>query len=150
MKLLAKFLKPIKSHALIVFCFVSIFSVLLGEVSWAEPCDPRPILKPVEGIVFLSDVVTYKVLARVDTGATISSLDADLAHQWGLDREIVREALVRNAHGVSKRPVVKLRYLLQGKVYEAEFTLVSRADMPHAVLLGRQSLRGFLVDPGLE
>ena len=144
-------MKPASTHLsntlFSIFLSLLMSSPTLFHPALANECDARPILKSVESVVFLSEVRTHKVLALVDTGAELSSLDTELAHSLGLDQNILREVLVRNAHGVSKRPVVKLRFLLQGKVHEAEFTLVSRSAMSHAVLLGRQSLHGFLVDP---
>lgn len=113
----------------------------------AEPCDPRPVLNAVEQVFLAAGTEKHALLARVDTGASLSSLDLELAQSLGLDRPVLREILVRNAHGLSRRPVVKLRYVLRGQAFESEFTLVSRSEMPHPMLLGRSSLAGFLVDP---
>lgn len=123
---------------------------LMGVAQADTPCDSRPILRSVEAVVLLAKPVPQQVQARVDTGATISSLDAALAHRLGLDRHPVREIWIRNAHGLSKRPVVRLRFMLAGQVREGDFSLISRSDLPYPVLLGRRSLKGFLVDPAAE
>lgn len=114
------------------------------------PCAPaKPVLKAIESVVLMGEPHT-RVQARVDTGATLSSLDSGLAQRLGLDKYPVREILVRNAHGVSRRKVVKLKFVLKGQMREGEFTLIPRDSLSFPVLLGRLSLKGFWVDPGEE
>lgn len=110
-------------------------------------CDQRIILQAVESITLLADQPLH-VKARVDTGATYASLDSDLARRLKLDRFPLREVKIRNSHGVSLRPVVRLKFKLKGQIRSAEFTLIPRQDLAYPVLLGRSSLQGFLVDPG--
>lgn len=114
----------------------------------ADPCT-QMILKPVEQVVLLGQF-QVRVKARVDTGADLSSLDSELARQIGLDKPVVREILVRNSHGTSRRKVVKIKYILRGQTRTTEFSLIPRDGLPHPVLLGRLSLKGFLVDPAAE
>jgi len=118
----------------------------LSSTSAAE-CPEKIILKTVEPVVFLDGKPQLQIPARIDTGATLSSLDTALARQLGLDQQPIREITVYNAHGSSRRKVVRLKFLLRGQVREAEFTLIARKELPHQILLGRQSLKGFLVDP---
>jgi hypothetical protein len=111
----------------------------------AQVCE-KPILNPVESVRLLG-TVELSVKARVDTGADYSSLDSDLAQQVGLDQKVVGEVNVRNSHGISRRKVVRIRFVLKGLVRTADFTLIPRRGLGHQVLLGRQSIKGFLVDP---
>ncbi len=110
-------------------------------------CDERLILQAVEPVIIFGETQA-EVKARVDTGATYSSLDSELARRLKLDRLPLREVKIKNAHGVSVRQIVRLKFKLKGQLRSAEFTLIPRQDLPYPVLLGRTSLQGFLVDPG--
>lgn len=124
-------------------------ALLLALPSAAQaPCE-QIVLNPVEQLVLLGPL-QMRVRARVDTGADLSSLDSQLAAQLGLDQPVVREVIIRNAHGTTRRKVVKLKYMLRGQVRTGEFSLYSRDGLPHPVLLGRSSLKGFLVNPDGE
>ncbi|PIQ24262.1 hypothetical protein COW36_10615 [bacterium (Candidatus Blackallbacteria) CG17_big_fil_post_rev_8_21_14_2_50_48_46] len=129
-----------------------LLSILLGS-SQAQavpnspsPCQEKIIIQAVEPVVLLGKP-QVKILARIDTGATLSSIDADLAQRLGFKTPI-RQTTVRNAHGISHRQVVKIPFLIKGLKREAEFTLAERSQLDYEVLLGRTSLKGFLVDPG--
>lgn len=125
--------------------------VLLGALSLSAQADPceQIVLKPVEQVVLLGQF-QLRVKARIDTGADLSSLDSELARQVGLDQPVVREILVRNAHGTTRRKVVRVKYILRGQTRTGEFSLIPRDGLPHPVLMGRLSLKGFLVDPSAE
>ena len=87
------------------------------------------------------------VMARIDTGAAISSIDKALAKKLGLG-PIVRYTTIRQVHGKSRRPVVKASIKLAGKKIRATFTLADRKHMTYDVIIGRRLLRNkFLVDP---
>jgi hypothetical protein len=109
-------------------------------------CQGKIIVQAVESIVVLGKP-QMRLLARMDTGATLSSIDEQLALKLGFNLPI-RQTPVRNAHGTTIRPVVKISYILKGQKRTAEFTLAERSHLDYSVLLGRSGLAGFLVDPG--
>lgn len=110
------------------------------------PCQSKPIIHAVEPVVILSKP-PLRLMARVDTGATLSSIDQQLALKLGFNQTL-RKISVRNAHGTTIRQVVQIPFLLKGQKRLAEFTLAERSHLDYAILLGRSSLHGFLVDPG--
>ncbi|MGE3727155.1 MAG: RimK/LysX family protein [Candidatus Sericytochromatia bacterium] len=110
------------------------------------PCQSKPVIHAVEPVILLSKP-PLRLKARIDTGATLSSIDQKLALKLGFNQAI-RKISVRNAHGTTIRQVVKIPFLLKGQKRLAEFTLAERHNLDYAVLLGRSSLNGFLVDPG--
>jgi hypothetical protein len=112
----------------------------------ADPCQSKPVIHAVEPVILLSKP-PLRLMARVDTGATLSSIDQQLALKLGFNQAI-RKIAVRNAHGTTLRQVVKIPFLLKGQKRMAEFTLAERGNLDYSVLLGRSSLNGFLVDPG--
>jgi len=89
-----------------------------------------------------------KVIARIDTGATASSIDIYLASKLQLG-PITNTKVVKSASGVKKRPILKAKIKLDGEIIEAEFTLADRSHMTYPVLIGQNILKNgnFLIDP---
>ena len=86
------------------------------------------------------------VIARIDTGATKSSIDAKLALELEVGPQR-RMALVKQAGGVLLRPVVKELIEIAGRKLRVEFTIADRSHMKYKVLVGQNILkRGFLID----
>jgi len=87
------------------------------------------------------------VTARIDTGATKSSIDGSLARELGIG-PVLRIAVVKAAHGISRRPVVVVKLKIAGRILAAEFTIAKRTHMRYRMLIGQNILkRGFLIDP---
>ncbi|MDP3640254.1 MAG: RimK/LysX family protein [Nanoarchaeota archaeon] len=107
----------------------------------------RVVLSLTEQVTLLGRT-EEQVRARIDTGATSSSLDAQLAERLGLTPGD-RSKIVKSASGVKKRPVITVKLLLQNSSLEEEFTLADRSHMTYPVLIGQNILRkgNFLVDP---
>lgn len=89
-----------------------------------------------------------KVTARIDTGATASSIDFGLSARLELG-PITRTKLVKSASGVRRRPIVRTKIKLNGDIIEAEFTLADRKHMTYPVLIGQNILKegNFVIDP---
>jgi len=90
----------------------------------------------------------HKVLnARIDTGASISSIDKKLAERIGVG-PVTGYTLIKQAHGKSKRPIVKLPMKIRGKEFKYRCSLADRSHMKYKLLIGRNILKnGFLIDP---
>lgn len=88
-----------------------------------------------------------EVMARIDTGATKSSIDLELAKELELG-PVLRNKVIKSAHGSTKRPIVAVKTRLAGKSLNCHFTIADRSHMKYKVLVGQNILkRGFLVDP---
>ncbi len=89
-----------------------------------------------------------KVTARIDTGATASSIDSSLAKKLEL-KQIERFKIVKSASGIKRRPIVKVKIKMNGSMIEDEFTLADRSHMTYPILIGQNILKkgNFLVDP---
>ncbi len=85
-------------------------------------------------------------VARVDTGASYSSIDADLARELGIDLEDAETVTITSSLGEERRPLVKVRLRVAGKVTQARVTVTDRSTLSTQVLLGRRDLDGFLID----
>lgn len=114
------------------------------------------------------------LLARVDTGATTSGIDAQNIQQFErdgkkwyrfdvpdlkgelhhLEGRFVRNAEIyqsSNSDSTQIRPVVNLKIRLGDVTKNAEFTLANRGHMVYALLLGREFMKDdVLVDIGKE
>ena len=89
-----------------------------------------------------------KVTARIDTGATASSIDSSLAKKLEL-KQIERFKIVKSASGIKRRPIVKVKIKMNGSMIEDEFTLADRSHMTYPLLIGQNILKkgNFMVDP---
>ncbi len=106
----------------------------------------RSIIGLTEDIIIYGRKIKH-VKARIDTGATKSSMDESLAKELILGPSI-KNAVIKSASGQTTRPVVKAEVSIGGKKVSTEFTLISRAHMKYKVLIGRNVLsKGFLIDP---
>lgn len=105
-------------------------------------------------VIGLSEIITIKgsdestkIKARIDTGATLSSMDLRLAAELGLG-PVTRTKFVRSAQGSKVKPVIKASIEIEGRKISASFTLSDRKHMTYRVLIGQNVLKmGFLIDP---
>lgn len=88
-----------------------------------------------------------EVIARIDTGATNSSIDSSLAKELDMGPEL-KHTKVKSTHGTRYRPVITADVIIAGDMRHAEFTIADRAHMKYRVLIGQNILKkGFLIDP---
>ncbi len=108
----------------------------------------RPILGLTEEVTIVGGHQEKKVRARIDTGATASSIDMNLAAELGLG-PVVRSRLIKSAHGTRRRAVIKAKIRLRDTTLEEEFNLADRENMTYSLLIGQNILKhgDFLIDP---
>ena len=110
------------------------------------------ILKPVERVkIYPSGGKKVIVAARVDTGALRTSIDKRLAQDLGLLTEeniLWRNRFAyRSAGGRQSRPVIALTLGIGGRKIKTSASVANRGKMTTPLLLGRNDIAGFLVDP---
>ena len=109
------------------------------------------LMKHVLGIVekvVIRGAKEKTVLALVDTGAKLTSVDSRLAAQAEIG-PVVRSTKIKSAskHDVTSRPVHNVEIEIGGMKFLAEVNVADRSKMAFPVLIGRNILCGhFLVD----
>ena len=108
----------------------------------------RSILGLTEKVIVVGRKKQEEILARIDTGATSSSIDMHLAATLELG-PITSLKTIRSASGVGKRALVKTRVKIAGQTLEGDFSIADRSHMSYRVLIGQNILRSgkFLIDP---
>ena len=106
------------------------------------------IIGLIEKVGFVGNNGTsQEVEAKIDTGATRSSIDIKLASKLNLG-PVIKSKMVKSAHGNKLRPVIETEIMLAGKKIKSEFTLADRTHMKYAVLIGVNALKyDYLIDP---
>ncbi|VVS94213.1 prokaryotic membrane lipoprotein lipid attachment site profile [Desulfoluna spongiiphila] len=125
------------------------------------------VVGEVEPVTLVPSGVTMP--ARIDTGATTSSIDATEIEPFERDGEkwvrfvvadrrsgekvsmqcplLRRVNIISHAGESLKRPVVVIKTMMGGVAFDHEFSLTNRSDFSYQVLIGRNYLQGeFVVD----
>jgi len=63
---------------------------------------------------------------------------------------VVDTAIIRSAHGVTRRILVPIKMIIKGRKIETLATIINRRDLKYPMIIGRRSLRGFLIDPSIK
>jgi hypothetical protein len=112
-----------------------------------EALEEKHIIGFTEPVRCISNKKKIEVRARIDTGASKSSIDKVLAEELGLG-PVLGEKTIRNAHGSATRQFVDVTIELAGRKFTEHFTIADRSTLRFPVLIGRNILRkGFLIDP---
>lgn len=105
------------------------------------------IIGLVENIRILGRQRQKEISAKIDTGATKSSIDKRIVDDLSLG-PIIKSKIVKSAHGTGIRPVIEAEIIIAGRHIKAEFTIADRIHMKYPVLIGQNILKiGFLIDP---
>ena len=149
--------RQMRLGALIVcFTLAALLPLTAGTLDAAE----KLTIGAVEDVILLP----WKVMlpARIDTGATRSSLDArdlmarnnevvfKLPDEYGgleLRLPVIEWRVIRSSIGTERRPVVEMELCLGSKRLRTPVTLTDRSRVQYPFLVGRRALQGhFLVD----
>ena len=110
----------------------------------------RRIIGVIEEVILRGPTGEIQVRAKVDTGATRTSIDTDLAKKLGLG-PVERRVHTRSAAAEHPevRDVVKAILVIDGKAFETHVAVTDRQDMKYHMIVGMDVLRksGFLISP---
>ncbi|MFH2028676.1 MAG: RimK/LysX family protein [Nanoarchaeota archaeon] len=106
----------------------------------------KTIIGLLEKVTIIGNGKKKTLTAKIDTGATKSSMDSRLAASLQLG-PVIKTKLVKSAHGNKLRPIIEADIKFAGKEMKSEFTLADRIHMKYHVLIGQNILKhGFLID----
>ncbi len=107
----------------------------------------KTIIGLIETITIFGKKENIEIKARIDTGATKSSINQKLSERLDLG-PIIGTKIVKSAHGTSTRPLVEATIKISNKEVKGEFSIANRNHMKYEVLIGQNILKqGFLIDP---
>ena len=109
--------------------------------------EDKIIIGLTEHLIILKGNKRVAIEARIDSGATKSSIDINLAKEF--NASVIDNKIVKSAHGIKRRPIIALDIELAGKkLFKAEFSIAERSHMKYKALIGQNILKkGFLIDP---
>lgn len=85
-------------------------------------------------------------LAKIDTGASRSSIDKKLAQKLKLF-DILKHKEVKSANGSSIRKVVRAKIKIGSRIISTTLNLADRQELKYDLILGKNFLkRGFWID----
>lgn len=93
-----------------------------------------------------------KISAKIDTGAWRTSVDRTLARELGLlnKERVLWYKKTLSALGTEKRPVINVTFYLAGRRITTTATVANRTGLTYKMIIGREALAGFLVNPEIE
>lgn len=132
--------------ALLLLLGMSFASSISGSSAEAEPVIGTKEIVRITGVSGES----VEVLARVDTGATSTSIDEGIAEDLGYDLDDADTVTIVSSLGRDERPVVSATLTLAGTTFGTEVNVADRSERSTEVLLGRTDLERFSVSVGDE
>ncbi len=110
----------------------------------------RKVIGIIQEVVVRGPSSEILVRAKVDTGATRTTLDTDLAKKLGLG-PVLRHVRTRAAAAEhpEQRDVVSAVLVIAGETFEVHVAITDRKDMKYHMIVGMDVLRrsGFLISP---
>ncbi|WNV76025.1 7TM domain-containing protein [Geodermatophilus sp. DSM 44513] len=136
-----------------VLLAVAALALLIGAVALSPRTD---VARSPEAVIGTQELVritgpngeSVEAMARIDTGASSSSIDDDIAEDLGYDLDDAETVTVASSLGEEERPVVVGGLQLAGDAAAARFTVTDRSERTTPVLIGRADLRGLQVAVG--
>ena len=113
----------------------------------------RKLLGAIEPVTVKGYSGSQRVLAKIDTGASRTTIDPEIAAKVGLgpvlDTVRVRAAISEHAE---TRALVDADIVIHGEEFHVPVALTDRGDMRYHVIIGMDILRSglFLIDPSKE
>lgn len=151
---------PLSAYGLLVcrrgaaaLAFFFLFALLFAAPSAEGGKRKKTVIGPIEKVILLPWGVELE--ARIDTGASRSSLDArnikvkgdhvefEVHHSGGVQKirlPVKKWKKYRSSSGRSQRPIVEVAICLAGKRLHLPINLQDRAHMSFPFLVGRKAL----------
>ena len=85
-----------------------------------------------------------------EIGKTYEDLkDLSGSERWKIYKNIPyisSTVMVRSSHGITYRPIIKLKFIMDKRLVVAKMTVINRSHLKHSVIIGRRNLNRFIID----
>jgi len=99
----------------------------------------------VEPVRIIGPKGEVEVLAKFDTGARRTSIDKSLVQK--IKPSFVGRTTVRNVHGTSRRPLVRVNLRIKGKNIKTKANVADRRSRRYKIIIGRDVIfSNFVID----
>ena len=105
----------------------------------------KPILGAREQVTVIGEYDRVEADARIDTGATRTQVDRELACAIGAG-PLVGAATFRGSNGATERLIVEVEVTIAGNTHAVEASVADRSHLATDVRLGQDVLESYLVD----
>lgn len=157
------FTRPNKPYYCLLFIFTMACVCFIGFMSSGDVMAySKPVIGAIEHVII--EPYGVKIDARIDTGASTTSLDArnlkvskdntvtfNLSPKFGgaeVTVPIVAWRYIRTSGARERRPIVEMELCIDSKRLRVWVNLTDRSEMRYPLLLGRNVITGnFVVDP---
>lgn len=119
---------------------------LFAEAALTSVPNSSNVLNVLEKVTLYGPKGKKTVQAKMDTGAYSSSIDESLVKELGLE-DHPKKKRVRSGIGHEVRDMVGITFRLSGRMITTVASYTDRTHMKYSMIVGRQDLKGFLVDP---
>lgn len=113
----------------------------------------RKLVGAVEPVIVRGRSGSRRVFAKIDTGASRTTIDLELAAKVGLGPvlDTVRVRAAMSEHAVT-RALVHAGITIHGEEFDVPVALTDRGDMRYHVIIGMDILKSghFIIDPTKE
>src|SRR3989442_3595033 len=102
----------------------------------------RRVIGIIESVTVRGKRGDVKVQARIDTGASRTTVDTDIAARAGLGPVLgtvrIRQSISRHPE---TRPLVEAELVIEGETFDVAAAIADRTEMKHHVIVGMDILR---------
>jgi hypothetical protein len=127
---------------------VALFAVLILDY-FESGKEASTVLGDRENVVILTDKGPVNVIAKIDTGADFSSIDATLAQSLALKGNSLKRR-VSNAQGQQVRDTADIVFNIGNRQVSTVVSLADRSQLSTEMIIGRSDMQGFTVDPNRQ
>lgn len=115
-----------------------------------RPAPGVPVAGFQERIWLHSPAGDVQISARLDSGSQFSSIDVRFARAIGLEPNEGQKRTIETAGGAMELPTVSANLSLGTTEIVSSSTVADRSALTNRMLLGREDLDGYLIDPNSE
>lgn len=136
--------KRILAGTIIVIAFIGIIWLIFGTLSFFN--QEALVIGSKERILLITPNREVEVIAKIDTGADLSSIDEQFAHSMGFEINTFEKKTIITEQGAVERDTISSTFILADREISSIFTLADRSGFSTVMIIGKNDLQGFRVD----